>query len=75
MYTVDLEIRVEDALAELPDRVRQEVMEVIASVLVRRDSWPALGSGAEAFGPQTWILFSAYADGIDVYDVGWTGLA
>ncbi|MCI3277604.1 hypothetical protein [Streptomyces cylindrosporus] len=76
-YEVDLAFRVEEALADLPERGRQEVMEVIAGVLVRPDSWPAPGgwAGALAFGPRSWVAFTAHLDGIEVYDAGWAGPA
>jgi hypothetical protein len=74
-YRVDLTVQVEDALAGLPDRGRHEVMETVASALARPGAWPALGgwAGAVAFGPNAWVAFTAYRDGIEVYDVGWTG--
>ncbi|ELP64157.1 hypothetical protein PV735_05405 [Streptomyces turgidiscabies] len=74
-YRIDLSIRAEDALDGLADEGRREVMETIASALIRRDSWPAPGGWDAAlwFGPQSWIVFSAYPDGIDVLEVGWVG--
>lgn len=42
-YRVDLAFRVDEALAELPEDGRQEAMETIAKVLVRRDAWPSFG--------------------------------
>lgn len=74
-YRVDLAVRVEDALDELPAQGRQEVMEVIAAALVRRESWPRPGGwdGAVSFGPQSWVAFTSYDGGIEVYDVGWAG--
>lgn len=74
-YRIDLSIRAEDALAELPNEGRQEVMETIAAALVRRDEWPAVGGwdAALRFGPRSWITFAAYPDGIDVLDFGWAG--
>jgi hypothetical protein len=75
MYRVDLAVRVEDALSELPEDGRREVMEAIAAVLVRRDSWPALGGWDVAlrFGSRSWVQFAAYGDGIEVVGVGWAG--
>lgn len=74
-YEVDLAPRAEKALAVLPDGGRQEVMETIAAVLVRPAAWPAPGGwdGAAMFGPRSWVAFTAYAKGIEVYDVGWAG--
>ncbi|MEV1082023.1 hypothetical protein AB0I98_27865 [Streptomyces sp. NPDC050211] len=74
-YRVDLASQVEEALVELPERGRSEVMELIATALVRRESWPAPGGwdAATLFGPRSWITFAAYLDGIDLLDVGWTG--
>lgn len=74
-YMVDLAPRVEEALEEIPADGRHEVMEMIAAVLVRRQSWPEPGgrSGALRFGRYSWIAFTAYADGIEVYEVGWAG--
>ncbi|MEV6738640.1 hypothetical protein AB0N14_17595 [Streptomyces sp. NPDC051104] len=72
---MDLAFQVEEALAELPDDGRREVMETIAAVLVRRDVWPATGSweGALWFGARSWVQFVAYLDGIEVVNVGWAG--
>ncbi|MDN0199403.1 hypothetical protein [Streptomyces sp. S.PNR 29] len=72
---VDLAVRVEDALDELPDAGRREVLGTIATVLVRRDVWPTLGSWEAAvwFGRRCWVVFAAYPDGIDVLDLGWAG--
>lgn len=74
-YRVDLAFRVDEALADLPEDGRQEVMETIANVLVHRDAWPSFGcwEGALWFGARCWVAFTAYPDGIDVYDVGWAG--
>jgi transposase len=59
-YRVDLAVRVEDALDELPDAGRREVLETIATVLVRRDVWPTLGGWEAAvwFGRSSWVVFS-----------------
>lgn len=72
-YRVDLAVRVEDALAELPQDGHREVMELIAATLVRREAWPAPGGwdAATLFGPCSWITIAAYPDGIDVLDLGW----
>ncbi|GAA3902454.1 hypothetical protein GCM10022207_84420 [Streptomyces lannensis] len=69
---VDLSIRVEDALTEMPPEGRQEILETIAAVLVRRDAWPRPGGweAARSFAPRSWMAFSAYLDGIDVGYVG-----
>ncbi len=50
-------------------------METIAAALVRREAWPVPGgwSGMVLFGRQSWVAFTAYADGIEVYDVGRVG--
>ncbi|MEU1935048.1 hypothetical protein ACH49O_19060 [Streptomyces coeruleorubidus] len=74
-YEVDLAVRVEDVLDDLSSEGRQEVMETIAAVLVRPESWPAPGGweGALAFGPRSWVAFTAYLGGIQVYEVGWAG--
>ncbi|WP_189958843.1 hypothetical protein [Streptomyces alanosinicus] len=74
-YSVDLAIRAEDALAQLPDDGRSDVMETIAAALVRRETWPAPGGwdGAAHFGRRSWIAFTAHAVGIEVYDVWWVG--
>ncbi|MFF5984397.1 hypothetical protein ACFY78_36700 [Streptomyces olindensis] len=72
-YRVELAIQVEDALAELPEEGRREVMELIATALVRPEAWPAPGGwdAATLFGPWSWITIAAYRDGIDVLDIGW----
>ncbi|MEU9405153.1 hypothetical protein AB0E08_05500 [Streptomyces sp. NPDC048281] len=74
-YEVDLAIPVEDALEDLPQQGYMEVMEVIAGVLVRPGSWPPLGGwdGAVVFGARSWVAFTSYVDGIEVYDIGWAG--
>ncbi|MEU6422287.1 hypothetical protein [Streptomyces spiralis] len=74
-YRVDLAYRVEEALEELPEEGRQEVMETIAAVLVEIGSRPAPcgWDGALRFGSRCWVGFTAYADGIEVYGVGWAG--
>ncbi|MFC8663096.1 hypothetical protein [Streptomyces sp. NPDC057199] len=74
-YRVDLTFPVEETLAQLPDEGEQEVMEVIAAVLVRLGMWPTPGGwdGALRFGGRSWVQFTAYADGIEVSDVGWVG--
>ena len=50
-------------------------MEAIAAVLVRPGTWPTPGGwdGAVGFGTRSWAAYTAYADGIQVYDVGWAG--
>ncbi|WP_053748023.1 hypothetical protein [Streptomyces sp. MMG1533] len=74
-YEVDLAVRVEDALDELPQEGRKEVMETIASALVRPGEWPQPGGwhGAVVFGPRSWVCFTAFLGGIEVIDVGWAG--
>lgn len=74
-YRVDLAFRVEEALAGIPEEGRREVFEAIAAALVRRGSWPAPGGwhGALSFGARSWVAFTSYLDGIEVYDVGWAG--
>ncbi|CBG70355.1 hypothetical protein SCAB_32551 [Streptomyces scabiei 87.22] len=73
MYRVDLAVRVEDALAELPEEGRREVLEMIAAILVRRETWPVVGGWDVRFAARSWVAFTAYGDGIDVYDLGWAG--
>ncbi|MFD5478545.1 hypothetical protein [Streptomyces hawaiiensis] len=70
---MDLAVRVEDALDELPEEGRREILETIASVLLRRDAWPTVGGWEAAtwFGRRSWVVFTAYPDGIDVVDLGW----
>ncbi|MEU1517970.1 hypothetical protein ABZ490_38470 [Streptomyces sp. NPDC005811] len=74
-YEVDLAIRAEDALDELPPEGRQEVMETIAAALVRPCGWPTPGGwhAAVVFGPRSWVSFTAFLGGIEVIDVGWAG--
>lgn len=71
-YEVDLTPRVEDALVALSDDGRREVMETIAKVRARPEVWPAPGGrdGAAMFGTRSWVLFTSYARGIEVYDIG-----
>jgi hypothetical protein len=66
---------VEEALDELAEDDRREVMESIAAALVQRDVWPAPGGWAAATrsGPSLWITFAAYLDGIEVLDLGRLG--
>ncbi|MDC0773906.1 hypothetical protein [Streptomyces sp. HD] len=74
-YEVDLTPRVDDAPTEVAEDGRQEVMEVIAAALVRREAWPTPGwDGTLWSGPHSWVAFTAYTDdGIEMYDVGWAG--
>lgn len=74
-YEVDLAIRAEDALDELPPEGRQEVMETIAAALVRPRAWPKPGGwhAVVVFGPRSWVSFTAFLGGIEVIDVGWAG--
>ncbi|WP_030324119.1 hypothetical protein [Streptomyces sp. NRRL B-3229] len=74
-YRVELSLQAEDALAELPEEGRREVMKLIATALLAKETWPAPGGWetAERFGPRSWITFAAYADGMDVLRVGWVG--
>lgn len=46
-----------------------------AAALARRGSWPASGGwdGAVQQGLRAWVAYAAYGDGIEVYEVGWTG--
>lgn len=71
-YRVDLASQVEEALDQLHEEGRREVMELIATALVRREMWPAPGGwdAALLFGSRSWITFAAYLDGIDVLRVG-----
>ncbi|MDK1349104.1 hypothetical protein QNO09_38855 [Streptomyces sp. 378] len=70
---MDLAVRVEDALAELPEDGWREVMETIAAILARPESWPRAGRWDVHFSAASWVAFIAYADGIEVYDLGWAG--
>jgi hypothetical protein len=74
-YEVDLTVRVEDTLDELPQEGHKEVMETIAAALVRRGEWPQPGGwhAALVFGPRSWVWFTAFLGGIEVIDVGWAG--
>ena len=65
----------EEALANLSVKGQQEIFETIAETLLRPDSWPPPGGrhGALCWGSQSWVAFAAYADGIEVYDMGWAG--
>ncbi|MDX3585761.1 hypothetical protein [Streptomyces europaeiscabiei] len=50
-------------------------MEVIAAALARRGVWPAPGGWdcAVQQGLRAWVAYAAYGDGIEVYEMGWTG--
>ncbi|WP_340375949.1 hypothetical protein U5640_12780 [Streptomyces sp. SS7] len=74
-FRVDLSVQVEDALKKLPAEGHRDVMEVIAAALARRGAWPAPGGwdGAVQQGRRAWVAYVAYGDGIEVYEVGWTG--
>jgi len=74
-YEVDLAVRVEDALDELPPEGRREVMETIAVALMRPRQWPEPGGwhAAVVFGSRSWVSFTAFLGGIEVIDVGWAG--
>ncbi|MEU6379586.1 hypothetical protein [Streptomyces sp. NPDC046909] len=71
-YTVDLAVEVEQALTELSDDDRQEVMELIAGALVDPNSWPAPDGWSWALraGPRLWMVFTADLDGIEVISLG-----
>ncbi|MFC8094654.1 hypothetical protein [Streptomyces sp. NPDC057301] len=62
---VDLIVRVENALGELPERGGQEVMEKIAGVLVRPEVWttPGRWEAAVGFGLRSWVVFVAMRTG------------
>lgn len=65
----------EEALKELPEHGRQEVMEVIAAVLVRLGMWRPLGDrdGAVVFGPRSRVASTSHLDGIEVYGMSGAG--
>ncbi|MFD4540780.1 hypothetical protein [Streptomyces bauhiniae] len=72
VYTVDLALDVEKALAKLSDDDHQQVMELIAAALVEPNSCPTPGGWGWALrlGPRLWIVFTACLDGIDVVSLG-----
>lgn len=74
-YEVDLAVRVEDALDELPPEGRKEVMETIAAALLRPGEWPQPGGwhATLIFGPRSWVWITAFLGGIEVIDIGWAG--
>ncbi|WP_326768625.1 hypothetical protein OG978_32540 [Streptomyces sp. NBC_01591] len=73
---VALEWLAVEALAELPDdQARGEVQGVIDEVARDRSSWPAAGGeeAVDVFGSRCWVTVAAFADGLEVRDVGWCG--
>jgi hypothetical protein len=46
-----------------------------ATALAWRGSWPAPDNwdGVVQQGRRTWVAYTAYRDGIEVYEMGWTG--
>ncbi|MGW5305544.1 hypothetical protein ACWERF_16625 [Streptomyces griseoluteus] len=74
-YEVDLAVRVEDALDELPPEGRKEVMETIAAALLRPGEGPQPGGWRATliFGPRSWVWITAFLGGIEVIDIGWAG--
>lgn len=71
-YAVDLALDVEKDLAKLSVDDHQEVMQLIAAALVDPNSWPVPGGWNWALrsGPQLWIVFTAYLDGINIVGLG-----
>ncbi len=65
-HRIDLSVRAEDALADLPPAAQHEVGELIAEACANRDGWPTPGGwdAAGLFGARSWITFAAYLDGI-----------
>ncbi|MGW3651722.1 hypothetical protein [Streptomyces sp. NPDC000878] len=74
-YRVELAVHVENALEQLSEQARHEVMETIATVLLRPEKWPPPGGWNWAVhnGDRSWVEYTAAADGIEVVNVAWTG--
>ena len=76
MPSVQLERLAVEVLAELPDDDTQAaVQDLLHDVAGRSEEWPAPGGEeiADFFGPYCWVSVVAYADGLEVRDVGWCG--
>lgn len=73
MQAIVLEWLAAEVMAELPDRARVEVAAVLLDVAQHPGLWPAPGGEetADVFGPSCWVSVVAYADGLEVRDVGW----
>lgn len=76
MRDVQLEWLALEVLAELPDAgARAEVEELLDAVASCPGQWPAPGGEecVDFFGARCWVSVVAYADGLEVRDVGWCG--
>ncbi|MFF2964265.1 hypothetical protein ACFVT1_36480 [Streptomyces sp. NPDC057963] len=61
-------------MAGLPcDKARAAVQDLLVEVAGRPERWPPPGGEevADAFGAWCWVSFVAYADGLEVRDIGW----
>ncbi|OEJ41229.1 hypothetical protein AR457_10050 [Streptomyces agglomeratus] len=73
-YRVDLDLTAEQVMAALPtEAARWEVTELIETAWAKPETWPPADGQelGEAFGSRCWIVFVAYRDGIEIFDVGW----
>ncbi|MBK3596287.1 hypothetical protein JHN60_29345 [Streptomyces sp. MBT51] len=75
MHAMVLEWLAAEVMEELPVRARGEVAEVLVEVARHPEWWPAPGGEetVDFFGPYCWASVVAYADGLEVRDVGWCG--
>ncbi|MGW1658032.1 hypothetical protein [Streptomyces atratus] len=74
MCDVRLEWLAAEVMDELPSaEARTAVQALLADAAGHPDRWPAPGGEeiAHAFGTWCWISYVAYADGLEVRDIGW----
>ncbi|MEE1804858.1 hypothetical protein [Streptomyces sp. BE133] len=74
MRDVQLEWLAAEVMVGLPsDEARAAVRDLCAEVAACSERWPAPGGeeAADVFGSRCWVSIAAYADGLEVRDVGW----
>lgn len=74
MCDVRLEWLAAEVMGELPStEARAAVQALLVDAAGHPDRWPAPGGEeiAHAFGTWCWISYVAYADGLEVRDIGW----
>ncbi|MCX5115498.1 hypothetical protein OOK13_45205 [Streptomyces sp. NBC_00378] len=74
MCDVRLEWLAAEVMDELPSaEARTAVQALLVDTAGHPDGWPAPGGEeiAHAFGTWCWISYVAYADGLEVRDIGW----
>ncbi|WP_250302037.1 MULTISPECIES: hypothetical protein [unclassified Streptomyces] len=76
MRDVRLEWLAAEVMCELPsEEARRAVQKLLFDVAGRPAWWPDPSGEetADAFGASCWVSYVAYAEGLEVRDVGWAG--